>query len=102
MTFFRTFLESHKIQMRARLSRSSSKNGIVERNNGTFKMILDLLSKEKTEALHATLLSRVSLMANLFHGNAVLSAFQLARGYSPSISGVPSGTIPQELLDAHV
>ena len=32
----------------------------------------------------------------------MLSSFQLARGYSPSILGMPSQEVSQELLDAHV
>lgn len=41
-------------------------------------------------------------MANLFHGNAVMSAFQLARGYAPSVAGVPSSKVPTEMLEAHI
>lgn len=100
--FFHDFLKSHKIEARPRPSRSSWKNGIVERNNGTFKNVLSRIARENTSASPTTLIARASLMKNMFHGNATLSAFQLAHGYVPSIAGVPDSLVSQELLDAHV
>lgn len=47
--FFKKFLTGHDITLYPRPSRSSSKNGVVERNNGTFKIILSKLSKEKQQ-----------------------------------------------------
>lgn len=96
------FLESHGISMSDRPSRSSHKNGIIERNNGTFKEVFKRLSRERTEATPVSLVARASLVTNLLHGSATLSAFQLARGYSPSILGVPSSKVPADLMQAHI
>ena len=41
-------------------------------------------------------------MANLFHGSAILSTFQLARGYTPSILSMPSCMVTPEVLEAHM
>lgn len=79
--FFGRFLKTHDIALHARPSRSSSKNGKVERNNRVFRNILSLISKEQTPASASTLVARASFMTNLFHGPSTLSAFQLARGY---------------------
>lgn len=38
----------------------------------------------------------------MFHGNSNLSAFQLARGYAPSILGIPSSVVTIDILNAHV
>lgn len=100
--FLSRFLQTHAITLNARPSRSSHKNGRVERNNGVFKNILARLSKEKTSASGATLIARASFMANLFHGSSTLSAFQLARGYSPSVIGIPSSVVPEYMLEAHI
>lgn len=100
--FFKRFLDSYDIHLMERPSRSSSKNGVVERNNGTFKLVLNKLAKELTSASPATLLARASFMCNLFHGNSVMSAFQLARGYSPSIAGIPSYKVLPTLVDAQI
>lgn len=91
----------HDIDLKIRPSRSSSKNGTVERNNGTFKRVLDRLQLEQTIASPATLVARASFFTNIFHGSAVLSSFQLARGYQPSILGIPSSLATSELLDVH-
>lgn len=53
-------------------------------------------------ATHATIVSRASILTNLFKRSSILSAFQLARGYLPSIAGFPSAIVPQKLLDAHI
>lgn len=95
------FLHSHSIELQARPSRSSSKNGKVERNNGLFKNILSRITKETTRASSNTLVARASFLTNMFHGNSILSSFQLARGYSPSILGIPNSRVTTEILNAY-
>ena len=95
------FLKSHAIEVKERPSRSSSKNGKVERNNGLFKLILSRIARENTCSPPQTLVARASFLTNLFHGNSTLSSFQLARGYSPSLLGVPAAVVPPDVLAAH-
>lgn len=66
------FLSTHKIKVKLRPSRSSSKNGHVKRNNGVFKMVLSRLATESKSALHSNLVSMASFMTNLFHEIAAL------------------------------
>lgn len=54
------------------------------------------------EATASTLVARASFLMNMFHGNSILSAFQLARGYAPSILGITSSVVNAELLEAHI
>lgn len=98
----KAFLATHNIHLAARPSRSSHKNGHIERNNGTFKSVLEKLSKERTNDTPATLVSRASMITNLLHGSSTLSSFQLARGFTPSILGMPKSKVSQEMLDAHI
>lgn len=95
------FLQQHNITFLPRPARRHNKTGIVERNNGVFKAILKRVEREKTTATAMTLVARASFLGNMFSGSKVLSAFQLARGYSPSILGLPKSVVTPELLEAH-
>lgn len=88
--------------MHKRPARSSNKNGIVERQNGSFKTILELIEKHDTTSEPTSIVGRASFLCNLFHGSKLLSAFQLAKGYVPSILGMPRQQVPSELFDTHV
>lgn len=96
------FLDQHGIKLNARPSRASNKTGPVERNNGVFKMILDRLQKADARPTSEVLIARASFMTNLTRGSRVMNAFQLARGYAPSVVGIPKQIISEELLHAHV
>lgn len=91
------FLKMHEIIMEPTPSRSSQKNGIIDRNNGTFKNILAKVLNEKNMESANTMVARASILTNLLHGSAVLNSFQLACGYTLSILGIPTASIPQEL-----
>lgn len=96
------FLVPYAISLNARPARSSNKNGIVERKKGVFKTILKRLDKEQTTASAATIVASASFLTNMFHGSKILSAFQLARGFAPSILVIPNSMVTKEILDAHV
>lgn len=46
-------------------------------------------------------MSRAVLLANSIIGSLLLSSFQLARGYSPSVVGNLARLVPGELIEAH-
>lgn len=96
------FLSKHNILLNPRPSRSSHKTGRVERNNGVLKTVLERLQKADTAAPPEALLARASFLTNLIRGSRVMNAFQMVRGYSPSILGIPRETVSQELIDAHI
>ena len=93
--------DAHSIQYKPRPSGRHNKIGIVERKNGTLKLILERLQKENTRAPDDTILSRAVFLSNYFSGSRILSSFELAHGYAPSILGVPSTNFSPELLSAH-
>lgn len=96
------FLNAHQIQLNPRPSRSSHKSGRVERNNGLFKAIVERLQKADGKAKAETIVARASFVTNLIRGSKVMSSYQLARGYSPSVLGIPSQVVSQDILDAYV
>lgn len=98
----KSFLLGLYITLRELPLRSSHNNGIVERNNGSFKAVLDHLSLEITSASLAAIVSKASFLANRFKGSSILSSFQLPSGYSPSVAGTPVSVVPQQLLDAYI
>lgn len=95
------YLSSHSITLHTRPSRSSNKCGRVERNNGVFKFVLERLQKADATASADVLITRSSFMTNVFPGTKILSAFQVARGYFPSILGMPTRMSSQDLINAH-
>lgn len=75
---------------------------MIERNNGVFRTVLDKLHKSYTNTDVHTLVARASFMTNLIHGSKIINAFQMARGYAPSILGIPRQVVSQDMLDAHI
>lgn len=96
-----SFLKSHNIELEVRPSRSSHKNGKVERNNGIFKTVFIKVAAESKLTDIDILVKRASFITNLLHGNSILSSFQLARGYSPSVLCIPAKVVPSNLLIAY-
>ena len=45
---------------------------------------------------------RAVFLSNMFSGSRTFSSFQLARGYQPSVLGIPSTVVSQELLEEHM
>lgn len=97
----RKFLKSMNVSFEPRPSRRHNKMGIIERKNGTIKRILAKLSKERSNSSDETLLQRAVFISNIFSGNSILSSFQQARGYSPSILGLPQHFVTSDIMDAH-
>ena len=95
------YLRTHEIQFKARPARRHNKTGIVERKIGVVKSILYKLNDEVSTAAASSIVARAAFLSNLFSGNRLLSSFELARGFSPSIIGIPPSVVPQELLEAH-
>ena len=95
------YLETHGIIFRARPTRRHNKIGIVERKNGTLKDIIRRLAMIHSKTPMNNVVTRATFICNLFSGSQTLSSFELARGYRPSLLGIPSTYVSQEILDAH-
>lgn len=96
-----TICNRHNISYCPRPTRRHNKTGIIERKNGVIKTILEKISSERCSFKNESIIARACFISNLFSGSKLLSSFQLARGYSPSILGVPSSIVPTVLLEAH-
>lgn len=97
----RKYLSTNSILFKPRPARRHNKLGVVERKNGVVKAILSKLNKEHSNTDAVTLVSRAAFLSNLFSGNKILSSFELVRGYSPSVVGIPKSQVTIELLNAH-
>lgn len=98
---FRKALEARGIEFKPRPSRRHNKCGIVERNNGTIKRILERLVNAGIDRKPALLIAKACVLSNCLYGTKVLRAFEIARGYATSIVGNLSENIPADILDAH-
>lgn len=47
------------------------------------------------------MVDRAAFFSNMFSGNMALSSFQLVRGYSPSVMGIPKTIVTEDILQAH-
>lgn len=95
-------LAQRGVSVKPRPARRHNKVGIIERKNGTVKRIIEKLQMDDTILDDAgTIISKSMFLSNVFSGSSLLSAFQLTRGYSPSILGSPSKLINQQMLNAH-
>lgn len=97
----KAFLRSHDVTFKPRPVRRHNKIGIVERKNRTLKSILERLQSDNTAQDDSTILARATFLSNLFAGSSVLSSFELARGYTPSLIGQQQIYVTEELLEAH-
>lgn len=95
------YLQTHKIKYKPRPTRRHNKVYIVERKNETLKEIIRRLDDDITTANSDAIVARATFLSNIFSGSRLMSSFELARGYSPSILGLPRTDVTQELLHAH-
>lgn len=73
---------------------SPQKTGIIERNNRTVKTVLKRLKNASVKWDEESIALRALLLSKIFAAGRCLSSFQLARGYTPSIAGIPSTVVP--------
>ena len=97
----KTFFKRHSITYKPRPAQRHNKVGIFERKNETFKRILAKLDCEQSSAPSTTIFARAVFLSNLFSGSKLLSSFELARGYLPSVLGLPQVMITTEILQAY-
>lgn len=97
----RKALQTRMIYFKPRPTRRHNKCGIVERKNATIKRILERLVQADEDSSPEVLVAKACFLSNCLHGTKVLSSFELARGYTPSIVGNPSRKVPSEILDVH-
>lgn len=90
-------------------ARRHNKIGVVERKNSVLRMLVQKLLKDaeyarKTRSVSVSvkeILSRGTFLSNILYGNKMLSSFELARGYTPALVGLPQSPLSSALIDSH-
>lgn len=95
-------LNKNDIILNPRPSRSSQKTGRIERNNGVFNLIIELMQKEEENGTPETLIEHPSLLTNLTKGSKCMNSFQMTRVYLPSVLGIPREAVSNEPVEAHI
>lgn len=100
-TPMRRFLTSHNIYLDERPVRRHNKSGTVERNHLTIKRVLERIQFDESSATDAALMARATFLSNVFSGSRKLSSFEIVKGYTLSILGLPPSLVSADLLEAY-
>ncbi len=106
---FKDMLRNHGILFEERPARRHNKIGIVESGHNGIRLFVQRLLKDAEYNLEKyglsipkqEILSKATFLCNTLRGNAKLSSFELARGYSPSLAGLPQTNTSKEMLAAY-
>lgn len=98
---FKRMLNKNSIRWNPRPARRHSKVGIVERKNRVIKSIMERLVLANPEISAEELVARASFLSNVFAGSRIASSFEMARGYTPSIAGLPQHPVSERIVQAH-
>lgn len=91
-------LETHAIKMADRRSRPPHKNGIVERNIGTFKEVFKISLPSAVPNLQRQWWIGPLSSPTYYMDHQYSDTSNWLGGYSPSILGMPTSNYPAELL----
>ena len=100
-SIFLAMLRKHGITPNPRPARRRNKLGRVERKHQTIKLILSRIALANPGASDRWIVKFGIFLSNIFFGNQYASAFELARGYTPSLLGTRMLKVPTELLEVH-
>jgi len=98
---FKNVLDTHSIRWEPRPARRHNKTGSVERKIGILKPILLKLALDNITMDIDVIISRGNLLGNLFAGSRTASSFELARGYTPNITGLGQSPVSDDMVQAH-
>lgn len=106
---FSSALRYFDIEFDPRPARRPCKLGVLERKNSIVRtlrerLLMDSEYLDRGRDKHSEredILSRAVYLSNVLHGSLSMSSFELARGYTPALLGVPQTKTPSYLFDAH-
>ena len=98
---FLSMLRRNGVTPQPRPARRHNKLGRIERKHRTIKLILARLALQYPEESDTWLVKFGVFLSNVFSGNQLASAFELARGYTPSLTGSRLLKVPPRILAAH-
>lgn len=90
-------------------ARRHNKLGVVERKNAVLRVLIQRLLLDSSHASstrgvtvdHVEILSRATYLSNILLGGKLLSSFELARGFTPQIAGLPKTKLSEEIIESH-
>ena len=99
---FLKMLSRNGITAQPRPARRHNKMGRTERKHRSIKLILSRLALAYPEENDTWLVKFAVFLSNVFAGyDQLASAFELARGYTPSLMGTKMMRVPSEIIEAH-
>ena len=99
---FLRMLSRNGITAQPRPARRHNKMGRTERKHRSIKLILSRLALAYPEENDTWLVKFAVFLSNVFAGyDQLASAFELARGYTPSLMGTKMMRVPSEIIEAH-
>ena len=99
---FLKMLSRNGITAQPRPARRHNKIGRTERKHRSIKLILSRLALAYPEENDTWLVKFAVFLSNVFAGyDQLASAFELARGYTPSLMGTKMMRVPSEIIEAH-
>ena len=109
---FKKAMDRFGIMIEQRAARRHQKIGTVERKNSILRRLVQCITKD-VEFLNAmgstqsvddnkqAILSRATFLSNVLYGSKKLSSFEMARGYTPSLCGLPKSRLASKMQKAH-
>ena len=101
MTAFLIMLGRNGVLAKPRPARRHNKLGQVERKHRVIKLLLSRLAHVHLQASTLWLVKFATFISNFLYGNQLESAFELARGCTPSLTVSKLLKVPPEIIEAH-
>lgn len=106
---FKKALKTYDISFNRRPARRHQKMGSIESSNFVLRMITEKiladedyqLKKFATKTPIEVILSKAVFVSNIMYGQKLVSPFELARGFTPSIACFPKSPVDETLVKAH-
>lgn len=107
---FRHFCASHNVKLAPRPARRHNKIGIVESSNEAIRYFVQRLLNDREFATERgrpslsdqEIVANAAFLKNLLSGSKLISSFELAKGYTPSMSGLPDSPSSIDFFSAYL
>ena len=113
---FSELMKRFSVTVEPRPARRHQKIGVVERKHAVVRTLAQRILKDvefvenavhgnamdcDEPDLNAHILSRATFVSNVLYGSRKVSSFNLSRGYTPAIGGLPQTKVEEDLIRAY-
>ena len=96
-------------EFQQRPARRHNKLGIVERKNSVIRIMAQRIHNDaryfsaarSSDFLLEDVISRATYLSNILYGSKSLSSFEMAREYTPAITGLPQIKLSEDIIEAY-